>query len=269
MSASSLLRRLDRGTADKLRSANRVFVFFVPMIVSGIFLALLVMTLALFGGLKAALHGCIDRGPGLTCSPAVVWNLGWPSAVVALATISYLWKRDLPTQRKPTPKAASCQRSASGEELGPIAREGEGLGEGMESAGQAFVIEIEALPGLADRVVREGLLGILALNRGSFSAYGIVLSDRESGREVGRLSSGSDYRTAIGFRDILRERADAMTPAEFLTVYRLDPPQQPERDRPPHVNTWKAVEKSHVRTVLVPVYAALLVGAVTVIWLMR
>lgn len=266
MSALSLLRRLDRKAADKLRSTNSVLVLLVPVIVFVVVLALLVLTLALIGRLGAAVHGCIDRGPGLPCSPAVGWNLGWPSAVAALASFGYLWKRGLPPQRT---HSAPSGRGPVGDEVSPGARGGAVRGEDPESAGQAFVIDIEALPGLADRVVREGLLGTFALSTGSFSSYGIVLTDRETGHEVGRLSSGSDYATALGFRDILRERADEMTPSEFLTVYRMDPPTHPAPHRAPHVNTWSEVEKSRVRTMLVPVYASLVVAAVAVIWLMR
>jgi hypothetical protein len=270
MSALSLLRRLDRKAADKLRSTNSVLVLLVPVLVFVVVLALLVLTLALIGRLGPALHGCIDRGPGLPCSPAVGWNLGWPSAVAALASFGYLWKRGLPPQARPKPTHTAADGPGPvGDEVRPAAREGEVLGEAPKSAGQAFAIDIEALPGLADRVVREGLLGTFALSTGSFSSYGIVLSDRGTGHEVGRLSSGSDYATAIGFRDILRERADEMTPAEFFTVYRLDPPAHPAPHRSPHVNAWSEVEKSRVRTVLVPVYASLVVAAVAVIWLMR
>jgi hypothetical protein len=80
------------------------------------------------------------------------------------------------------------------------------------------------------------------------------VSDRLTGREVGRLSAGSDYATAVAFRDILIESGDSLRPAEFLATYRLEPPDHIE---PPHVNTGTEAEKRRVRSALVPVYAAL------------
>jgi hypothetical protein len=80
--------------AERLRSTSPLVVGVLPLIVALAFLGLLVLVLSLTDHLGGAVSGCYDNGPK-ACSPAVFWNLGLPSLVVALGGYGYLFSHDI------------------------------------------------------------------------------------------------------------------------------------------------------------------------------
>jgi len=138
-----------------------------------------------------------------------------------------------------------------------------------QNADQLYALELEQRHGLESRVAREVILSLFAANTGSAGSYDLVVAERTTGREVGRLDAGSDASTAAGFRDLLRARARDLTPSDFREQYHLGETNMTRTRAPRRARTRPAKPRRILRSILLPACILLAATGVWIVWSMR
>ncbi len=88
----------------------------------------------------------------------------------------------------------------------------------MTCAADAYDFRLIEKPGSVWRVLRSLFGALLFPWHSDASAYQLEIVRRDNGALVGKVDAGTDHYEAAGFRDSMVQRAQGMSPEQFVVT---------------------------------------------------